>query len=144
MVTVGEKRSKRTKAILAATALLVVLAALVSAAFFLNQTSTKPPKQEADVLAIGIKYVAEKYGTDYFVNSVGPVTYSEMGPNGPVAYDYPTATFRVPADMQKPGLLVYVMVNPQTGEIVRTFTSWSKSLPPPIPTALAEASPIIC
>jgi hypothetical protein len=90
-------------------------------------------KQEADVLAIGKKYVAENYGTDYFVNSVGPVNYSETGPNGTVTYDYPTASFRVPADMQKSGELVYVMVNPQTGEIVKTWTSWSKSLPPTTP-----------
>lgn len=38
----GEKRSKRTKVIFATTALLVVIAALVSVAFFMNQTSTKP------------------------------------------------------------------------------------------------------
>ena len=41
----GEKRSKRTKAILAITILLVAIAALASAAFLMNQTSTKPSEE---------------------------------------------------------------------------------------------------
>jgi len=133
----GEKMSTRTRAILATAALLIAIIVLVSTAILMNLPSPAPTssseKQEEDVLAIGKKYFEEKYGTDYFVNSVGPISYTETGPNGTVNYDYPAATFRVPADMQKPGLLVYVMVNPRTREIVKTFTSYSKSLPPSNP-----------
>lgn len=121
-------------------ALLLFLGILVSA-FLIGGVSllTTPPqptsgKQEIDVLAIGIKYVEETYGTDYAINGdVGESTYTEEGINGTFTYTYPTAFFRVPADWHKPGRTVNVMVNPETGEIVKVLTSVCKGLPPITP-----------
>jgi hypothetical protein len=110
----------------------------------MNPSATSEPsisggKQEVDVLSIATEYVEANYGTDYVLNgNVTTGTYSEQGPNGTVKYEYPTASFRVPADWQQAGQIVYVMVNPQTGEIIKTFTSWSKSMPPQIPAPSGE------
>lgn len=108
-------------------------------------TPTLPPtlsptptssQREVDVLAIGRKYVEETYGTDYRLNGDGTtrITYTENG----LTFTYPAASFRVPADWQQSGIQVNVAVNPETGDIIRVFTSWSKSMPPtthtPIPT----------
>ena len=79
------------------------------------------------MLNIGIKYIEETYGTDVVTNGdVAESTYS----NGTGTWTYPTASFRIPADWQQSGIIVHVMVNPETGEIVTVFTSWSKSMPP--------------
>jgi hypothetical protein len=95
-------------------------------------------KQEVDVLAIGKKYVEETYGTDYALN--GDVSETSFS-NGTGSWTYPSASFRVPADWQKAGTLVTVMVNPETGEIFKVLTNWSKSMLPPATTPLAETSP---
>jgi hypothetical protein len=136
-----EKISKRTKAILATAALLIAIIAFVSATILMNQTSTASPtssdeKQGIDVLAIGKKYVEEMYGTDYELNgNVSRTTYS----NGTGTWTYPSAYFRVPADWQKPGILVTVMVNPETGQIFKVLTSWSKNMPTPNPISDIKA-----
>jgi hypothetical protein len=79
------------------------------------------------VLNTGIRYVEETYGTDYAPN--GDVAESTSG-NGTGAWTYPTASFRVPADWHQSGIIVNVMVNPETGAIFRVVTNYSKSMPP--------------
>jgi hypothetical protein len=139
--------------LLAAAVLLIILAASLSIAFFLNQEATKLPetssftssvpshqspsqlassssKPEVDVFSIGKRYVEENYGADYAVNGgVSEATFS----NGTGTWTYPSVSFRVPADWQKPGTLITVMVNPQTGEVFRVLSQWSKSMPPSTP-----------
>ena len=113
--------------------LLLSLVILVSAFLIIGVSLLTTPKQptssisNADVLNIGIEYVEETYGTDYARNGdVTEITYS----NGTGNWTYPSASFRVPADLQQPGIIVNVMVNPQTGEIFKVLTNWSKSMPP--------------
>ena len=103
VVHVGEKMNKTSKVIFATATILVVVAASASVTVYiqrinadqrvnekagLESPSASPTysgeTQDAAVLVIGRKYVEEKYGHDYFVNSVGPVDYSEVGPNGTV------------------------------------------------------------
>ncbi len=93
-------------------------------------TQPTSPISDAEVLEIGRRYVEEKYGSNYGVNGVARSTFS----NGSGIWNDPTASFRVPADWQQPGIIVYVMVNQQTGKIVTVFTSYSKNMPAETPT----------
>ena len=88
---------------------------------------------EQKVMNIAVAYVEENYGTEYNINGdVEIVHYEESSPER-VDYTYPTASFRVPADYQQSGKLVFVMVDPETGEIKKVFIQPSKSLPPQSP-----------
>jgi hypothetical protein len=87
-------------------------------------------KQKEEVMNIAVAYLEENHGIDYGIN--GDV---EVGSGGTSTtfYAYPTASFRVPADYQQSGLIVNVMVNLETGEVVKVITTPSKNLPPPSP-----------
>ncbi len=88
-----------------------------------------------DLLKIGIRYVEETYGTDYAINGqIANSTYELTGPNESIELEYPAASFRVPADYQKPGIIIYVMINPQSGEIAKVWIATTKSLPPEFPS----------
>lgn len=94
-------------------------------------TPKTPQEPSVDVLVIARKYVEENYGFDYGLNDGNSrTTFS----NSSGSWTYPSASFRVPADWQKPGIMVTVMVNSETGEIFKVLTNWSKSLPPDMPT----------
>ena len=90
--------------------------------------------QKREVMNIGVNYVEENYGIDYSINGdVEFGSYTESRPEGDTIYTYPVASFRVPADYQQSGQLVNVMVDPETGEIMKVYTHPSKSMPSPTP-----------
>jgi hypothetical protein len=114
----------------------VVVSAFLIVGFSLLSAPSQlvSPLSDEEVLAIGVKYVEETYGTDYTINGdVTETTYTEVGPAGEITFTYLAASFRVPADYQKPGTLVNILVDPETGEIVKVLTNWSKSMPPTNP-----------
>jgi len=120
--------------------LFLSLGVLISAFLIVGFSLLSAPSQLAsplsdeEVLAIGIKYVEETYGTDYTINGdVGETTYTEVGPAGEITFTCPAASFRMPADYQNPGTLINVLVDSETGEIVKVLTNWSKSMPPANP-----------
>ena len=89
---------------------------------------------EQKVMKTAVAHIEENYGTDYSINGdVDIIHYGESGSEG-VDYTYPTASFRIPADYQQSGQLVYVMVDPDTEEIMKVFTHPSKSMPPSSPS----------
>ena len=113
-------------------ALILSLCILASAFIIFGVYLLTAPKQPAlvDVLDIGTKYVEKTYGTDYAINGgVVDVTYS----NGTGTWTYPAASFRVPEDWQKSGIIVEVMVDPGTGHIFKVLTEFSKIMPIPTP-----------
>ena len=82
---------------------------------------------EQKVMKIAVAYIEENYGTDYAIN--GEVSNTSVTEGG-VVYNYPTASFRIPADDFEAGQYVNVMVDPNTEEIVKVYSHPSKSLPP--------------
>ena len=112
--------------------LILSLLIIISVSFgLLSQDNSLTDEQK--VMKIAVAYVEENYGTDYVLNGgVDIVHYGESGPEG-VDYTYPTASFRTPSDYNESGLLVYVMVDPETEEIMKVFTYPSKSMPPSSP-----------
>lgn len=83
-------------------------------------------EQKETVLSVGIAYVEENYGTDYFINgNVTIGTYTE----GRTVYTYPTASFIVPADLRVTGVLVHIMVDPEIGKVVKVWTTTSHAPP---------------
>jgi len=102
--------------------------------FLPEEDTSLNEKQKEEVMNIGTNYVEENYGTDYVINGDVEVGhYLESRPEGDTDYTYPVASFRVPADYQQSGQLVNVMVDPETGEIMKVYTHPSKSMPPPTP-----------
>ena len=90
---------------------------------------------EQKVMKIAVAYIEENYGTDYVLNGeVSNGSLTEAGPEGNTVYNYPTASFRIPADYQESGQLVNVMVDPNTEEIKKVVTQPSKSMPPSAPS----------
>ncbi len=90
--------------------------------------------QKEEVMNIGVAYVEENYGIDYSINGDVEVgSYTESRSEGDTVYTYPVASFRVPADYQESGLIVNVMVDLETGEVVKVITTPSKSMPPSSP-----------
>ena len=91
--------------------------------------SSLSEEQKETVMNVGIAYVEENYGTDYYINgNVTIRTYSEGGD----VYTYPTASFIVPADLTQTGTIVNVLVDPDTGEIVKVWTATSHAPPPTV------------
>jgi len=106
----------------------------VSSGFLPEEDTSLSEEQKEEVMNIGINYVEEKYGTDYVINGDVEVGhYLESRQEGDTDYTYPVASFRVPADYQQSGQLVNVMVDHETGEIMKVYTHPSKSMPPPTP-----------
>jgi hypothetical protein len=106
----------------------------VSSGFLPEEDTSLSEEQKEEVMNIGINYVEENYGTDYVINGDVEVGhYLESRQEGDTDYTYPVASFRVPADYQQSGQLVNVMVDPETGEIMKVYTHPSKSMPPPTP-----------
>lgn len=103
--------------------------------FSAPQSSTQLSEdQKEEVMQIAVAYVEEKYGTDYSVN--GDVEIGSYGTSRDGIlnqYTYPVASFRTPADYSQSGILVYVFVDLETGEVANVRTHWSKSFPPPSP-----------
>ena len=91
-------------------------------------------EQKETVMNVAIAYVEENYGIDYFINgNVTISTYREGGGFfGETVYTYPTASFIVPADLTQTGTIVNVLVDPDTGEIVKVWTATSHAPPPTV------------
>jgi len=86
---------------------------------------------EQKIMKIAIDYIEENYGTNYVINGeVSNHTLTESRPEGNTVYNYPTASFRIPADYYESGQLVNVMVDPVTEEIIKIIPSPSKAFPP--------------
>jgi hypothetical protein len=86
-----------------------------------------PSSGEQRVMKIAVAYIEENYGTDYAIN--GEVSNSSLK-EGDVVYNYPTASFRIPSDWFEPGQLVNIMVDPDTEEIIKVYSTISTGLPP--------------
>jgi len=84
-------------------------------------------EQKEEVMSIAIAYVEENYGTDYFINgNVTIGTYTEgSGLFGKKVYTYPMASFIVPADLTQTGTSVHVMVDLETGNVVKVWEAIS-------------------
>jgi hypothetical protein len=93
--------------------------------------SSLSEEQKETVMNVGIAYIEENYGTDYFIN--GNVTISTCAEGGGFfgenVYTYPTASFIVPADLTQTGTIVNVLVDPDNGGIVKVWTATSHPLP---------------
>jgi hypothetical protein len=86
---------------------------------------------EEKVMQIAVAYVEENYGTDYAINGgVSNGSITEHTQEGDTIYNYPTASFRIPSDYYEPGQIVNVMVEPDTEEIVKVYSTVSKGFPP--------------
>jgi hypothetical protein len=117
---------------LVSVSLLLVIG--VSSMFQPKEDNNLTEDQKEEVMNIGVAYVEENYGTDYSINGdVEVSSYTESRPEGDTVYTYPVASFRVPADYQESGLIVNVMVDLETGEVVKVITTPSKSMPPSSP-----------
>jgi hypothetical protein len=82
--------------------LLVIVAVSLS---LLSQDYSLPDEQK--VMNIAVAYVEENYGTDYVLNGeVSNQSFIEHRQEGDTVYNYPTASFRIPADYQQSGILV--------------------------------------
>lgn len=108
-------------------AILVTVLAVVGISLLTVPKQLKQPISKEEVFDIGKRYVEETYGTDYAPN--GGVVEITFG-NGTGRWTYPGASFRVPADWQQAGTIVSIMVNPETGEIFKVLTNWSRNMPP--------------
>jgi len=99
---------------------------------FMLQPKDKITSENQNVMGIAVAYIEDKYGNDYVLNGeVSNQSFIEHRQEGDTVYNYPTASFRIPADYQKPGQLVNVMVDPDTEEIKKVVTMYSKSILPP-------------
>ncbi len=95
-------------------------------------------EQKETVTSIAIAYVEENYGTDYYINgNVTISTYTEGGGFwGETVYNYPMASFIVPADLTQTGVSVHVLVDPEMGKVVKVWTAISHGTPESmLPTA---------
>lgn len=96
---------------------------------FMSQTQDNIVTEEQKVMGIAVAYIEKKYGNDYVLNGeVSNQSFIEHQQEGDTVYNYPTASFRIPADYQEPGQLVNVMVDPDTEEIKKVVTMYSKSM----------------
>ena len=84
-------------------------------------------EQKETVMSVAIAYVEENYGADYYINgSIAISSYTEGGgPFGETVYNYPTASFIVPADLTQTGVSVHVLVDPEMGKVVKVWTTIS-------------------
>ena len=89
-------------------------------------------EQKETVMSVAIAYVEENYGTDYYIN--GDVTISSYkeggGFFGETVYNYPAASFIVPADLTQTGVSVHVLVDPDLEKVVKVWTAISHAPPP--------------
>jgi hypothetical protein len=87
-------------------------------------------EQKEEVMSIAIAYIEENYGTDYYIN--GNVTISSYteggGLFGETVYNYPMASFIVPADLTQTGISVHVLVDPDLGKVVKVWTAISHAI----------------
>ncbi len=84
-------------------------------------------EQKETVMSIATGYVEENYGTVYIVN--GNITISSYteggGLFGETVYNYPMASFIVPADLTQTGVSIHVLVDPEMGKVVKVWTAIS-------------------
>ena len=121
---------KSTSIIILVSVILLVIVAVSFALLSQDNSLT----EEQKVMNMAVAYIEENYGTDYVLNGeVANHSVTEHTQEGDTVYSYPAASFRVPADYQQSGILVNVMVDPETGEIAKVYTQGSKSMPPPSP-----------
>jgi hypothetical protein len=122
-------RKKHTILFLVPVGLLAIIGV-----FFMLQPQDNTITDEQKVMEIAVAYIEETYGNNYILNGeVSNHSFIEHRQEGDIVYNYPTASFRIPADYQEPGQLVSVMVNPDTEEIKKVVTQPSKSMPSPSP-----------
>jgi hypothetical protein len=123
-------RKKRIILFLFSVVIVILLIIGVSSLFQLKKEwslSSLSEEQKEEVMSIAIAYVEENYGTDYYINgNVTISTYTEGG----AAYTYPMASFIVPADLTQTGTIVNVLVDPESGEVVKVWTATSHATPP--------------
>ena len=86
---------------------------------------------EEKVMRIAVAYIEENYGTDYVINGeVSNHSLTETRQEEDIVYNYPTASFRIPSDYYESGMMVDIMVDPSTEEMVKVIPSPSKAFPP--------------
>jgi hypothetical protein len=122
---------RKKRIVLALFSVIVIVLLIVGVASLFNtkkewSLSSLSEEQKETVMNVGIAYVEENYGTDYYIN--GNVTISTYSEGGDV-YTYPTASFIVPADLTQTGTIVNVLVDPDKGEIVKVWTATSHAPP---------------
>ena len=87
-------------------------------------------EQKGTVMSVAIAYVEENYGTDYYIN--GNVTISTCTEGGEfwgeTVYNYPSASFIVPADLTQTGVSVHVLVDPDLEKVVKVWTAISHAI----------------
>ncbi len=125
-------RKKRIILFLFSVIIVILLIIGVSSLFQLKKKWSLSEEQKEEVMSIAIAYVEENYGTDYFINgNVTISSYTEGGGFfGETVYTYPMASFIVPADLTQTGVSVHVMVDPETGKVVKVWTATSHATPP--------------
>ena len=98
---------------------------------------TLSEEQKETVMNIATAYIEENYGTDYVIN--GKVTISSYTEGGKpllifgrysglveeTVYNYPMASFIIPADLTQTGVSVHVLVDPEMGKVVKVWTATS-------------------
>jgi hypothetical protein len=120
----------KKKYVVSAFLLASIILVVVAVSFVVYPQGT-PLTDEQKVMKIAVAYIEENYGTDYTINGeVYNGSFGEHTQEGDTIYNYPTASFRIPADEFEPGQLVYVMVDPDTEEIVKVYTHPAKGFSP--------------
>lgn len=111
-------------------ALFLLVSIILSVAVVLSvigQPGESTLTDEEKVMKIAVAYIEENYGTDYTIN--GEVFLGSLTEQDTV-YSYPTASFRIPSDYYRPGQTVNVMVDPNTEEIIKVYSTISTGLSP--------------
>ncbi|MBN1357727.1 hypothetical protein JW988_03065 [Candidatus Bathyarchaeota archaeon] len=109
-------------------ALLVLLHVIVLYSLFQPKKEwSLSEEQKETVMRIATAYVEENYGTDYVIDgNITISSYSEGGGLlGETVYNYPMASFIVPADPTQTGISVHVLVDPEMGKVVKVWTATS-------------------
>ena len=124
-------RKKRIILFLFSVSVILLLIIGVSSLFQPKKEWSLSEEQKEEVMNIAIAYVEENYGTDYFIN--GNVTINSYreggGLFGETVYNYPMASFIVPADLTQTGVSVHVLVDPEMGKVVKVWTVISHPIP---------------
>jgi hypothetical protein len=92
--------------------------------------SSLSEEQREKVMSVAIAYVEENYGTDYYINgNVTISTYTEGGGFwGEIVYNYPMASFIVPANLTQTGVSIHVLVDPDMERVVKVWTAISHAI----------------
>ena len=123
---------KRIFVLLFSVLVVVLLIVGVTLLFQPEKEWSLSEEQKETVMSIATAYIEENYGTDYYINgNVTVSSYTEGGGLfGKTVYNYPMASFIVPADLTQTGVSVHVLVDPDMGKVVKVWTAVSHASPP--------------